>query len=336
MGENGPMFESEDSSTTIVPTGYMIRPINDKFSFGFTVLGAGFSDDLGDWPGRYFISSYDSVSISAFPSIAYRVNDSLSIAGSASVTYSIFDQERAVANLFDPDFADGTATLETDGFDVGFGLSFLYEISDQTRWGAMYQSGSDPTLEGEVKFSGLGPNTEAVLEEAGFIGAEVEVKSKTPQSVLAGIYHEFDNQHAITADFAWAEFSEFELSEFYFDGEALASNDASYEDIYAISVGYSWPLVERWMLGVSALYVDDMIEDDDRTATFRLDSMWSAGVAAEWQWTETRAVQVAFSYLGLGDAPVNTPPIPGIGSSSGEFSNRDVWLLRIGVTFGAL
>ena len=90
------------------------------------------------------------------------------------------------------------------------------------------------------------------------------------------------------------------------------------------------------MLGVSALFVDDMIKDEDRTATFRLDSMWSAGVAAEWQWTETRAVQVALSYLGLGDAPVNTPSIPGIGSASGEYSDRDVWLLRIGVTFGAL
>ena len=336
LGEDGPAFESENSSTTIVPTGYMIRPINEKLSFGFTVLGAGFSDDLGDWPGRYFITSYDSVNISAFPSLAYRVNDSFSIAGSIAITYSIFDQERAVANLFDPEFTDGKATLETDGFDVGFGLSFLHEISDRTRWGAMYQSGSDPTLEGDVKFSGLGPNTEAVLDKAGFIGAEVEVKSKTPQSVLAGIYHEFENQHAITADVAWADFSEFELSEFYFDGEALASNEASYEDIFAISLGYSWPLAERWMLGVSALFVDDMIKDEDRTATFRLDSMWSAGVAAEWQWTETRAVQVALSYLGLGDAPVNTPSIPGIGSASGEYSDRDVWLLRIGVTFGAL
>ena len=62
----------------------------------------GFSDYLEDWPGRYFIQSYDSIYISAFPSIAYRVSDKLSVAGGAQITYSSFDQERAVANIFDP------------------------------------------------------------------------------------------------------------------------------------------------------------------------------------------------------------------------------------------
>ena len=52
----------------------------------------------------------------------------------------------------------------------------------------MYQSDSEPTLEGDVKFKGLGPNTEAVMEQAGLIGAKVEVKSKSPQSILAGVY----------------------------------------------------------------------------------------------------------------------------------------------------
>ena len=28
-------------------------------------------------PGRYFIKSYDSVNISAFPSLAYRINDQM-------------------------------------------------------------------------------------------------------------------------------------------------------------------------------------------------------------------------------------------------------------------
>ena len=162
LGETGPQFSSDESSTTVVPSAYMIKPINDKFTFGFTMLGFGVSDDLGDWPGRYIITSYDSLNISAFPSIAYKVNDKLSVAGSLALSYSVFDQERAIANIFDPGLADGTASLETDGFDVGFSLSTLYEISDQTRWGVMYQSDSDPTLEGDVKFKGLGPNTEAV------------------------------------------------------------------------------------------------------------------------------------------------------------------------------
>ncbi|MEH6582096.1 MAG: outer membrane protein transport protein [Halioglobus sp.] len=336
LGNEGPETRSSESSTTVVPQGYMIHPINDDFTFGFTILGMGFSEDLGDWPGRYVISSYDAVNISAFPSLAYKLNDKLSIAGSIAITYSTFDQERYIANVFDPGFADGKASLETDGVDFGFALSSLYEINDRTRWGLMYQSGSEPTLEGKTKFKGLGPNTEAALDKAGFIGAEIEVISKTPQSVLAGVYHEFHNDHALTFDAAWIEFSDFQLSEFYFDGEGIADNEAKYDNIIALTLGYSWPISTRWMMGVSGLYIDDMVKDEDRTATLPLDSVWSIAFATEWQWTDDRQVYASLSYMEPGSAPVATPSLPGIGGATGKYTSRDIFMLSLGIKFGGL
>jgi long-chain fatty acid transport protein len=335
LGENGPRFDSEESSETVVPSGYGVWPINESLSASFTILGMGFSDDFGDWPGRYFIESYDSLNVSAFPSLAYRVNDKLSLAGSLALTYASFDQERAIANLFDPGMEDGSAELETDGLDVGFGLSMFYEVSDSTRWGVSYNSESDPTLEGKVKYKGLGPETGAILEQAGIAGADVEVRSVTPQSVLVGAYHEFPNAHALTADLAWVDFSEFQLSEFYFDGQGLQSHEADYQDIWALSVSYSWPVSTRWMLGVAGLYVDDMVKDDDRTMTLRLDSMWSLGVAAEWKWKENRRLQLGLSYMTLGDAPVTSPSIPIVGGVTGKYTSRDTLFLRVGMSFGA-
>jgi long-subunit fatty acid transport protein len=241
-----------------------------------------------------------------------------------------------VVGLLDPGFGDGSSELETDGLDVGFGLSTLYEFNDQTRIGLLYQSEIDPTQDGKAKFRGLGPNTEAALEKSGFLGADVEVKSTTPQSVLAGIYHEFENDHAFTVDVAWSDFSSFELSEYYFDGEVLSANEAKYKDIWALSGSYSWPASERWMLSVGGLYVHDMIEDEERDFTLRLDSIWSLGFAAEWQWTEERAIEVNFSYMTIGDAPIESPSIPALGSVIGEYSKRDIFLLRVGLKWGSL
>jgi len=327
-------YTSKDSGTTVIPMGSIVQPINDRFSFGFTILGFGFSDDLGDWPGRYFIESYDSINISAFPSLAYRINDKFSIAGSLALTYSSFDQERRVANVFDPGFGDGTAEIETDGIDVGFGVSMLYEQTERTRWGLVYSSELEPELDGDNSFSGLGPNTEAVLDQADLLNANVDVLSKSPQSLVGGIYHEFENNHALTVDVAWIDFSEFQLSEFYFNGETLASNEGEYEDIYAITSSYSWPVSSRWMLGVSGFYVDDMIKDDERTFTLRLDSLWGVGLGAEWQWTEDRQVEISAAYIEIGDAPVTGASIPGIGSLSGRYSEREVLQLQIAVKFG--
>jgi long-chain fatty acid transport protein len=63
LSETEREVSSDDSTTIVVPSGYLVRPINEDFAFGFTMLGFGYSDDFGDWPGRYFIESYDSLSI---------------------------------------------------------------------------------------------------------------------------------------------------------------------------------------------------------------------------------------------------------------------------------
>lgn len=337
LGETEIGYKSDDFTEIVVPSGYFIKPLSDKWGFSFTILGAGFSDDLGDWPGRYFIETYDSVTISAFPSIAHRINDKLSVAGSLQLSYALYEQERSVANFLDgPGQPDGSSTIDTDGFDVGFGLSMLYEINDRTRWGINYLSELDPSLDGDIDFSGLGPNTEAALDRAGLLGADVEVKSRSPQSLLFGLYHEFENNHAATLDVVWADFSRFQLSEFYFDGETLAETDPEYQDIWAASASYSWPLNSRWMMSVSGMYASSGVEDDERTMILRLDELWSVGVEAEWQWKENRNVLMGISYLTLGDAPVNSVEIPLIGSASGEFTSRDIIMLRLGLTFNAL
>ena len=327
--------EVESSSDVVVPSGYLIRPISDKYSFSFTLLGAGFSDDLGDWPGKYFVESYDTINLSAFPSLAYRVDQKLSVAASLALTYVSFDQARKVANVFDPGFGDGRSTIETNGFDVGFGLSMLYQLDEGTRWGLSYNSEMDPSQDGKVRYQGLGPNTEAILEASGRRNTEVEVHSRMPQSLVMGLYHEFANSHAVTMDLAWSDFSRFKLSEFYFNGEATVENEANYDDIYALSVGYSWPVASRWMLSAAGLYVDDMIEDNERTMMLRMDSMWSLGIAAEWQWTNDRALHFGVSYMQTGDSPVTTPEIPSIGSLSGNYTKRDTLIVRLGMTFGA-
>ena len=90
------------------------------------------------------------------------------------------------------------------------------------------------------------------------------------------------------------------------------------------------------MLGVSAKVTNQMIDDDERTMTLRLDSVWSVGAAAEWQWTDSRSLKASLSYLNLGESPVTTPAIPVIGSLEGRFKSRDAILLQIGMTWGTL
>jgi long-chain fatty acid transport protein len=332
----GEQFDSTSSGDTVVPRFAIIQPINDRLTTSFTFLGTGFSDDLGNWPGRYFIQSYDSIFVSAFPSLAYRINDRWSVAASAAITYSSFEQERAVRNVFDPGFGDGRSKVEADSVEFGFGLSVLYQSSERTRWGLTYSSEINPSRNADNELSGIGPNTEAVMQRLGILDADLRIKSTSPESMVAGLYHEFANDSAVTVDLAWINFSDFRLSEFYFDGQSFARSSPRYNDIHALSASYTWPVGERLMLGVGALVTNQMIDDDERTMTLRLDALWSMGLAAEWRWTDSRSVKASVSYVGMGDAPVSTPSIPGFGSLEGRFTSRDTLLFQVGMSWNSL
>ena len=78
-----------------------------------------------------------------------------------------------------------------------------------------------------------------------------------------------------------------------------------------------------------------MIEDENRTITLRLDSLWSVGVGLEWQWTDRRALSATLNYLEAGDAPVTSPDIPLIGSVTGRYSDRQTIWLQIGMNIGS-
>ncbi|TDJ43617.1 MAG: hypothetical protein E2O51_07875 [Gammaproteobacteria bacterium] len=335
IGTTGPDVRSVDSGTTIIPAGNLVVPFRDNWWFGFTVLGSGFSEDYGaGWPGRYFIQDYELLYVSAFPSIATKLTDKLSIAGSLAMTYTSYEQNKAVPNL-DPGAGDGRLNIDTDGFTVGYAVSALYEFTDRTRFGISYRSELDAELDGNATFSDLSPTTEAVLNAAGLLNARVDVTSRSPQSIIAGIYHEFGDTSAVTFDVTWADFSEFSLSEIYVNGDQLTETNAIYDDIFAFSVGYNWPVSDRMRIGIGALYANDMIEDENRTLTLRLDSLWSVGIGIEWQWNDRRSITATLNYLEIGDAPVASPPIPGLGSVTGRFTDRQTIWLQVGMNIGS-
>ncbi len=335
IGDSGPTFRSVDESTTVIPSGNLAMPVRDNLWFGFTMLGSGFSDDYGDdWIGRYFVQEYDLLYVSAFPSLATKLTDKLSVAGSLAFTYTSYEQDSAVPNVDDPS-QDGRLNIDADGFTVGFALSALYEASERTRFGFVYRSELDPSLDGTADFSGLTPTTESILETAGLLGADVDVTSRQPQAINVGAYHEFDDNSAVVFDVVWADFSEFKLSEIYIAGNTLLESDPDYDDIFAFSAGYHRPLGDRWRIGFGAFYVDDMVSDDNRTLTLRLDSMWSAGIGLEWKWKEDRIISGSLNYLQIDDAPTSSPELPLLGSISGRYTDRGTLWLQVGVSLGS-
>jgi hypothetical protein len=97
-----------------------------------------------------------------------------------------------------------------------------------------------------------------------------------------------------------------------------------------------WPAGDRWMLGMGGLVTNQLFDDEQRSMSLRRDQAGSLGLTGEWLWQDARHVVVGLSYFSLGDAPVTTPRIPGLGVLEGRFSSRGTWVLQVGVNFGSL
>jgi long-chain fatty acid transport protein len=339
FGNTGFARETTTDSDLLAPNIALVKPLSDKWFFGFSMLAYSISDDYGDdWIGRYVIEEYDLTFVSAYPSIAYKVNDKWSIAVSLAATYTSFTQEKSVINLpapGNPNPDDGDLEIEADGFTAGFGFSTLYEFSDRTRVGFNYTSELEPNLKGNLDFSNLTSTTESLLDAANLLGAGVDVDTRSPQKVNVGVYHEFENRHAITADINWIDFSSFKLAEIYINDEQVNESDFEYDDIWAISAGYSFPVTDRVSLAVAGVYVADMVDDENRQLSLRLDEMWGVGAGIEWLWRDNWRFDASINYMAIGDSPVTTDDIEAIGGPiSGRFTSNDFLLLQFGVGWG--
>jgi long-chain fatty acid transport protein len=130
----------EDDGFIFIPGLYYVRPLNDRWSFGIgpnaaSGLGATYNDT---WPGRYLIKEWSQLSAGVVPSLAYRVNDKLSIGASLALNYSVVTLEKAVFNGAGQ--SDGNFELKADGIGVGGNMGFLYQFNPNTRIGIVYRS----------------------------------------------------------------------------------------------------------------------------------------------------------------------------------------------------
>lgn len=305
---------TEDSGDTVVPIVYYARPLTDRLGFGFSFQGVSYSEDYGNGPQRYIAEEYTLTSISFVPALGFQLDDKWSVGVGLSVNYSEFETKSAVFNgIGQP---DGRFELDADDTDLGFTVGLVYELSSRTRFGGRYQNESNPELSGTPEYSNVVNPPDR---------REITIKNTFPQSVTVGVYHEFADRSWMTADLALIDFSEFGFTEFRIGNKTIEARDQNFDDTWAITAGYNYRYNDSWILKAGAVYVDQPVSDENRTSTWRLDSMWGVGLGAEYAFSDKKMLAFNLNYMDLGNAPVNA----GNGTVVGEFDERYAIILDV-------
>ncbi len=136
----------------VVPNGYYITDINDRMRFGVS-LNAPFavSTSYGrNWVGRYHAVDSELTTIDINPSIAYRVNDNLSLGFGVSAQYA---DAKLTQALFNPLNAPSSRMVMPRSRATTGGLASIWgrlmNSTPTTRVGLSYRSRIKYTLEGD-------------------------------------------------------------------------------------------------------------------------------------------------------------------------------------------
>jgi len=360
-----PDFATSDpidvGGTSFIPNLYYVHPLR----YGIT-LGIGLSVPFGnstdydrDWVGRYQAVESGVTALDINPSIAYRVNEQVSIGGGISVQFlsaslgSAIDTDVVCLGALPIDACeasglnesgtlenDGFADIEGDGVAVSFNIGALFKPVAGTKLGVAYRHGFEHELEGTAEFT-TNPVLEGILQTGGstlFADSDVTAEASLPPTVMFSGAYMANDRLELLADATYTGWSSFDELRVVFDNPVQPDtfNTLEYEDVWRVSAGFNYEFSDQLILrGGVALDQDPVPSTELRTARIPgNDRAWIA-VGAGYKVNNRIGVDVGFAHLMIDDTPIaNVSEAAGGTTIRGVFdTNANILSAQVTVQF---
>ena len=311
---------ADGAVSSLVPALYAAYSYSPNLKLGLAInvpFGLKTDYDAG-WIGRYHALETELKTVNINPVVAYRLNDTLSIAAGFQAEYAEatlssaidFGTFSAVLGLGGtPTAADGSSELTGDDWAFGFNLGVLAELSEATRIGLAYRSEIDHTIEGSVDFDTGGAVGVAVAGTGAFgpfadTGGRADLS--LPQSVSAGAFHQINEQWAVMGEVAWTGWSSLDEIRVQFDNtqpDSVITTD--WDDVWFAALGATWRANDKWTIRGGIAYDQSPIPDATRTPRIPgADRTWFS-VGARYDPAGNFTIDAGYTYIMFDDSSVN-------------------------------
>ncbi|MEO8303193.1 MAG: outer membrane protein transport protein [Betaproteobacteria bacterium] len=312
------------------------RTVSPDVKVGFATAGnfGGVLNYENDWVGRYYVQQTWMVGLSLLPSVAWKVNDGLSLGASLNAMYGIYKNNVAINNV-DPLYGDGRLKLKDERWGWGANLGLLYEMTSATRFGLTWTSQVNLNFNAPAEFTGLAPGVSAALGKAGLLNSSIEVGIKVPQQVMASLFTQVDERWALLGSVGWQQWSKFGQLQLGIDDSTHPKSLTTaipFKDTWHVAAGAQYRLSEPWLLNFGIAY-DSAYQQDSSQISPLLPSndAWRFGVGGQQQLSKTAFWGVTAEYLSGGTLSTNiqTKPVAlgGHGDLVGSYNNTGVLFL---------
>jgi long-chain fatty acid transport protein len=310
----------------VVPAGSFsyIRPLNEKWSAGVSAHNYfGLAIDWpGDWVGRASSVNVTLLAPQLQPTVAYRVNDWLSVGAGAALTLG-YMSEKLRQEALTPGSPDGKLRISDTDFAVQGNFGVMLEPWDHTRIGLRYLTETNLDFEDDPDTSWRDPLGQAL----GDPDTDLELGVTMPQEVQFSVYHQWDGRLNLLGSVGWAEISQFGRVQVDIDDNGIPGTtvDADFRDVWNFGVGaeYQW----KPDLQVTAgFHVDtSMSTDRTRPIPIPLGTLYRYAVGFKHQRGNGMTLGGGLTWIYEGNLPVAETSA----GTAGKYSNVSLWIASV-------
>lgn len=284
-----PLFGSEPisgpassslSGSPVTPGIYYARKLNDKWAvgFGINVPFATSSEYDEDWVGRYHAVDTAVTAIDINPTVAFRLNDKVSIGGGISIQRAsalltnkldsgatcelVALQASAPAGTCDAlmlepntQALDSDVELDGSGTQVTFNIGALFKPREGTKIGIAYRHGTQHELDGNATFT-LTPALAGLLAQGDAPGPRFldntgsTISADLPATFDFSVAQAVNNQVELLGTLKWTQWTSFDELTSTFDNPAQPDSALPFgwEDTITASAGFNFDVSNKLTL----------------------------------------------------------------------------------------
>jgi long-chain fatty acid transport protein len=319
----------------IVPAGTFsyVRPLDDRWSAGVSIHNYfGLAIDWpGDWVGRSSSVNVALLAPQLQPTLAYRVNDWLSIGAGPALTLGYVSDKLRQDPLTPGDWPDGKTRISDTDFAVQGNFGIMIQPWDHTRIGIRYLTETDLDFEDDPQVSWRDPLGKAVGDQQ----VDLDLGVTMPQTVSAGIHHQYNVRLNLLGSVGWDEISEFGHVQVEIDDNGIPGKtvNADFRDTWHFGVGaeYQWRPGLQLTAGIS--YDTSMSTQRTRPLAIPLGALYRYAVGFKQKRRDGLTIGGGLTWLYEGNLEIEDKPGGGGGLVDGRYSNVSLYIFSLYATW---
>ncbi|WP_426142815.1 outer membrane protein transport protein [Pseudomonas sp. DWP3-1-2] len=286
----------------VVPFAYMSTPLDDRLSVGLGLYApSGLINDYeGTFQGRYHGSYSTTKEITLQPTIAYRINDYVSIGGGPTLNRFNAELQNYMATGALNNGQDTLVTMKGDDTAIGYNVGLLVDFNEATRWGMTYHSKVSYHLKGHTQVSG----SPSFLSLDGNYDNKIDLDM--PESVDTSITHRFNSRWTGYLGTTWTRWSRLEKIEAVNSGVSAMGQMAglgrmgeplNWHDTWSTAVGASYQLTPQWLLRAGYAYDPTPVSSAERSVRIPVGDRQAVTLGGAYSPNSDLTIDFAYGYL---------------------------------------